>query len=162
MTSVSLEGKTRAALLRVLDRAIAIDGARAGNIQLFNPSLGGLEIVAQRGFDSAFLQLFCLVRPDDPSACARAFRNRERVVIADVNEDPHFVPYLSMMSHARVRGVQSTPVLDDRAVPIGVLSTHFPTPCRLSAQGALALDDCANALRPLLQLLAAELTPSRR
>lgn len=162
MTSVSLEGGIKAALFRLLDCAIEIDGARAGNVQLFNPSLGGLEIVAQRGFDAAFLQLFCLVRPDEPSACARAFRNRERVVIVDVNEDPHFVPYLSMMSQSGVAAVQSTPVLDDRAVPIGVLSTHFPRPCRLSAQGALALDDCTNALRPLLQVLAAELTTSRR
>ncbi|MBV8063772.1 MAG: hypothetical protein JOY51_09255, partial [Nevskia sp.] len=48
----------RAALLEVLDTAIAVTGAARGNVQLFNRRSDGLEIVAERGFPKEFLELF--------------------------------------------------------------------------------------------------------
>jgi hypothetical protein len=32
-----------------------VDGAEKGNVQLFNPTVNGLQIVAHRGFDTMFL-----------------------------------------------------------------------------------------------------------
>ena len=58
---------------RLLDTAIAVDGAEKGNVQLFNPTVNGLQIVAHRGFDTMFLHQFEVVRMDEPSACGRAF-----------------------------------------------------------------------------------------
>jgi hypothetical protein len=43
-------------MLQWLDAAIATDGSLKGNAQLFNPNVGGRQIVAQRGFNIAFLQ----------------------------------------------------------------------------------------------------------
>src|SRR5262249_44858897 len=46
------------ALDDVLENAIVTSGADFGNIQLYNPQIGALEIVAQRGFRQDFLDYF--------------------------------------------------------------------------------------------------------
>jgi hypothetical protein len=43
------------ALDDVLENAIMTTGASFGNIQLYNPQIGALEIVVQRGFRQNFL-----------------------------------------------------------------------------------------------------------
>jgi GAF domain-containing protein len=138
-------------LLDALDVAIAVDGAAKGNIQLFNHSLGVLQIIADRGFDTSFLQFFQTVRTDEGSACSRAFRTKRRVVIPDVTLDPLFQPYLSIASANGFQAVQSTPVVDADGSAIGVFSTHFAEPHDVSPEAAAALDDCACSVARLIR-----------
>lgn len=133
------------ALLGILDSALYATQATRGNIQVFNPALGGLEIRAHRGFSEPFLKLFRLVRPDDPSACGRAFRSGHRVIVPDVYSDPEFAPFLPMARQAGFRAVQSTPIRADGQV-VGVLSTHFSNPANISPVVARVLDElCVQA-----------------
>src|SRR5262249_32723440 len=74
-------------LEEVLDAAIALLNADFGMIQLFNPETGTLNIVAQRGFDRAFLDYFGSV-PEGTGCCGTALLRRERVTIGDVQSDP--------------------------------------------------------------------------
>ena len=133
----------RISLLHILDEAIRADGAARGNVQLYDATLGGLRIVAQRGFDEEFLHLFSLVRSDEPSVCSRALRCRERVVVSDVESDPFFAPYQSMARRAGFRAVQSTPILGAAGDVLGMLSTHFPRVHALSEAAQRAVDRCA-------------------
>ena len=112
-------------ILNLLDGAIAVDGATKGNVQIFNPIVNGLQIVAHRGFDEQFLQHFEIVQADEPSACGRAFRMRRRVMIPDITVDRAYQPYLSIAVSSGYRAVQSTPILNPDGSVIGVLSTHF-------------------------------------
>jgi hypothetical protein len=120
----------------------AIDAVHAikGNVQLFNPKTGALQIIAHRGFDDDFLRLFENVRADEPSVCGRASQVRCRVMIPDITKDPLFSPYLSVARANGFRAVQSTPIVAlDRSV-IGMLSTHFAEITRLSKEDEIALD----------------------
>ena len=133
------------ALTQVLDRAIEADGAGFGNIQRVVPGRGVLEIVVQRGFDQAFLQVFKFVSADHDSACGRALRFRKRVVIADINADPWFSAYARTAADAGYRAVQSTPIIrtSEKEDVLGVLSTHFRDSHHLTRNAADALDQCA-------------------
>src|SRR5687768_9446036 len=55
-----------------------------GNIQLLNVNSGVLTMEAQRGFEADFLQFFREVSASDNSACGRALRSGERIVVEDV------------------------------------------------------------------------------
>jgi PAS domain S-box-containing protein len=117
-----------AALYQVLDASIAMHRADFGNIQVYNPAIGALEIVAQRGFKQDFLDAFRIVDMEDESACARSMRQGKQVTIEDVEKDPAYVPYREMAAAAGYRAVQSTPLVSRRGDLIGMLSTHFRHP----------------------------------
>lgn len=138
------------AIAALLERAIDVDGASKGNVQYFDETGDYLEIVAQRGFNREFLQLFQRVRSDEPSVCARAARQGCRVAVSDVTMDRPFAPYLSVARDNDFRAVQATPVFAPGGDLLGVLSTHFARPHRLSAEAGTALDRLARNLSRLL------------
>jgi len=142
---------------QLLDAAIASDGSPKGNIQLFNPNVSALQIVAQRGFDIAFLQQFEFVRFDEPSACGRAFRLGRRVMIPDIHKDRVYMPYLSIAQSSGYRAVQSTPIIRSDGVVIGVLSTHFAQTHEWSDAAQRALDNYADQMAALVAGLAENL-----
>jgi GAF domain-containing protein len=98
-----------------------------GNIQLVDWDEGCLCIVAQRGFDAEFLSTFARVPKDGASACGRAFRAREAVVIEDVETDPDYAPFIEVARHAGYRSVVSVPLISARNALVGVLSVHSST-----------------------------------
>jgi hypothetical protein len=118
-----------AALLdEMLDAVMLATDAERGNVQLVNPSIGALEVVAQRGFAPEFLDFFAIVRLTG-SACAAAFREGRSVVISDVALDPEFDDASRrVMLRANARAVQSTPLIAPGGHIIGVVSTHHPDP----------------------------------
>ena len=138
------------ALLRVLDKAIKIDGAAKGNVQLFNRALCGLQFVVQRGFDPSFLHIFGLIRVDDPTACARACRYQRRVIIPDISKDLLSGPYLSICRANGFLAVQSTPIIGEDGLVKGVFSTHFAEAHHLSDHASRELDDCALEMARLI------------
>ena len=114
-----------------------------GNVQLMNWKTGELQIEAQTGFQDEFLNFFECVKLSDTSACARALRNRESVVIEDVMLDPQFGPCRDIVCRAGVRAVQSTPLLSTHGALVGILSTHFSTSHRSTGSQMLAVKDAA-------------------
>jgi len=140
----------RMSLLQVLDKAIKLDGAAKGNVQLVDRELGRLQMVVQRGFDLPFLQLFEFVRPDDPTCCARAFRYQRRVLIPDVAEDLLSGPYLSICRENNFQAAQSTPIIGEDGLVKGVFSTYFPKAHHLSGTASAALDDCASEMARII------------
>ena len=118
-------------LEEILDTTIALQNADLGNIQLYNPEVRGLEIVAQRGFQKEFLDYFRVVR-DDASACGRAMHGPGRIIIEDVHTDRDFEPHRHIADAAGFRAVQSTPLFSRDGKVLGMLSTHFRRPHRPS------------------------------
>jgi PAS domain S-box-containing protein len=128
------------ALDDVLENAIATSGADFGNIQLYNPQIGALEIVAQRGFRQDFLDYFRTVRLDEGSCCAQAMRSGERMIIEDVELDPTYERHRPVAAAAGYRAVQSTPLKSRGGSILGMLSTHFRVPQRVSDRNQRLLD----------------------
>jgi PAS domain S-box-containing protein len=144
------------ALYQVLDASIAMHRADFGNIQVYNPAVGALEIVAQRGFKRDFLDSFRIVGIDDESGCARAMRQGEQVTIEDVEKDPAYAPYREIAAAAGYRAVQSTPLISRRGDLIGILSTHFRHPHRPTDRELRMLDLYARQAADVIERLRIE------
>jgi GAF domain-containing protein len=112
-----------AAIVVILDDMIALLGAEYGNVQL--PIGDELAIVAQRGLTASFLRTFRRVNKDDGSACGRALRTRQTVVISDVEKDAAFKTFVQDAKIAGFRAVQSTPFFTSDDLLLGIVSTHF-------------------------------------
>lgn len=131
-------GQTRTfdrSVVQILDDVVALHGAEYGNVQLIKDD--EILIVAQRGLPASFLKAFSRVRATDGCACGRALRTKKTVVIPDVQKDPEFFPYRKEAEKARLRAVQSTPLITPVGELVGVVSTHFanayqPTPIEIS------------------------------
>ncbi len=119
-------------LEEILSATIALQRANFGIVQLVDGASGQLKIVAQRGLSTAFLQHFENVGSSDGSACGRALRSGERVIIEDVQEDQEYLPHRMVALREGYRAVQSTPIRGRDGTTIGVLSTHFSIPHRPS------------------------------
>jgi PAS domain S-box-containing protein len=139
------------ALDDLLENAILTSGADFGNIQLYNPLVGALEIVAQRGFRQDFLDYFRAVRVDEGSACAQAMQRGERIVLEDVNLDAAFEPHRPVAAAAGYRAVQSTPLKGRAGAVLGMLSTHFRAPHRPSERDERLLDLYARHAADLIE-----------
>ena len=124
----------RALLEAALDAAVAATGAPMGNLQLAFPE--GLRIVGVPTSDKI---------AGMASACAIAMKRGARFVIADVASDPIFAgkPAAAVMEQARVRAVQSTPLLSGSGALLGILSTHFDAQHVPSAQELDVIDQIA-------------------
>jgi hypothetical protein len=137
--SPALQGE----LDRLLTIVLRMDNTDLGNIQLLERETGNLTIVAQHGFGLDFLEHFAKVSMEDESACARAMRAREPVLISDVTTDPLFAAHRDVAASAEFRAVLSTPLIKPDGSLLGVLSTHFRTPQPLSQVGLPGLDRIA-------------------
>jgi GAF domain-containing protein len=107
----------------VLDDVIALHGAEFGNIQM--PVGNSLIIVDQRGLSLSFLQTFREVCIDDGCACGRALRNREAVVVIDVDKDEEYAPFREAAKEAGYRAFQSSPLVTKDGNLLAVVSTYF-------------------------------------
>jgi hypothetical protein len=120
-----LKHDLREGLDEMLAGAIELLGADMGNIQIFDSARSVLEIAAHRGFGQDFLGFFREVSVADDSACGRALRSGERVVIEDIEADVPFAPFRAIARAAGFRAVQSTPIIGHEGAPLGMLSTYF-------------------------------------
>jgi PAS domain S-box-containing protein len=108
----------------MLEAAIELVGADKGNVQLVGAD-GVLRIEAQRGFGREFLEYFKEVATDDESACGRALRFGEQVIIEDIELDEAYAALRPMARSAGYRAVVSTPLISADGVAQGMLSMHF-------------------------------------
>ena len=127
-----------------------------GNIQLYNPQAGALEIVAQRGFRQDFLDHFRQVRVDEGSACAQAMQSGQRIIIEDVELDLAYEPHRKIAAAAGYRAVQSTPLKSGNGSILGMLSTHFRLPQRVSERNQRLLDLYARHAADLIERMRIE------
>jgi PAS domain S-box-containing protein len=142
----------------VLDATIALLNADFGNVQLYNPQTGALEIVAHRGFQQEFLDYFNSVHEGTASCGAALQRRRERVIVEDVLTDPVFEPHLQIVAAAGYRAVQSTPLFSRSGEPLGMISTHFRQPHRPSERELRLTDLYARQAAEMIERKRAEQT----
>ena len=134
----------RVVLSRFVEAALKITGAKMANFQLYDPSSGTLHLVAHHGFRQNFLDFFSQVHEGE-TACGEALTNQARVTVEDVTESPIFFRKASLeaLLDAGVRAVQSTPVLGHSGAILGVVSTHWSSPCSLKNRDLSPLDRLA-------------------
>lgn len=110
----------------ILAAAMQLMGAVKGNVQLFNND--ALTIAAQSGFAQPFLDHFRTVSASDNSVCGQALRQREQIIVEDVEQDERFAQQRIIARNAGYRAVVSTPILNWQGAPLGMVSVHFDSP----------------------------------
>jgi PAS domain S-box-containing protein len=139
-TRLWLKRDLRQALDEILAGAIELLGSDTGIIRIFNPTRGVLTIEAHRGIKQELLSVFHQMSVAGNSACARALRSGERIVIADVESETRVAPTHSLTRAAGFRAIQSTPIKGREGAPLGVLSTHFRSAHKPNEQDLHLLD----------------------
>ncbi len=124
----------------MLKTAIELLGADRGNVQLYDARREVLSIEAHQGFGKDFLEFFREVKAADDSACGRALRSRQRVVIPDIELDAGFAPFLEAARNAGYRAVVATPLLGGDGNALGIISAHFKSVHHPSDQELRRLD----------------------
>jgi len=154
-------GADRGACLKhAIDAAIAITHAAKGYIQLLDPASGWLKLVAQHGFDEAFLAEFDSISSDDDvAACGAALRVRSRVVMSDIAASPQLrvSPVYRALLASGVRAVQCTPLIASHGRILGVISTHFTEPERGDERTLQILDLLARQVADYLERIEADM-----
>jgi hypothetical protein len=129
------------ALRKVLEGAVAVLKADRGNVLLFEETENLLRNAIAIGFPKDFLVRFPTIQPDAPTACARAFRGRERIVVEDIHRDPDFSKLGSAVCESfGFSAVQATPLRGRNGRLLGILSTHYDRPYRPPAEDLRTLD----------------------
>lgn len=146
----------RDGLEKMLDAVMELLGADMGNVQLLDQGHRVLLIAAQSGFKQDFLDFFREVSTEDDSACGRALRTGERIVIEDVETDAPFAPFRPVARAAGYRAVQSTPLIGHGGTPLGMLSTHFRSVHRPTDQEMNRLDLYARQAADFIERKQAE------
>jgi PAS domain S-box-containing protein len=128
------------ALDEILAGAIELLAADTGIVRILDPTRGALTIEAHCGIKQEFVDRFYEMPAAGTSACARALRSGQRIVIADVESVTLIAPSQSLTVAAGYRAIQSTPIKGREGTPLGVLSTHFRTAHKPDEQDLRLLD----------------------
>ena len=104
-----------------------------GSVQLLDADGKLLRIVAHRGFKQDFLEFSREISANQDTACGRALRAGNTIVVEDVELDETDVALRSLRRAAGYRAVVSAPLIDSRGTPLGMISVHFQSPHRPSA-----------------------------
>jgi two-component system CheB/CheR fusion protein len=136
------QGNPDALYQRILDAGIALMSSDMASIQIVDDSQDALRMLAWRGFDATFGEIFGLNRRNSNTSCTVAWRTGNRVVVPDVETCDFIVGTTALEDHrkAGIRAVQSTPLVSRGGRLIGVISTHWRQPHQ-PAKGELRLVD---------------------
>lgn len=120
-------------LSEIVETAVIITNADMGNIQIYDERSSSLSIVAHSGFQQPFLDFFRTVdvQQDQGASCGVAMSLKQRIIVEDVTQSPIFAgtPSLAVMLEAGARACQSTPLYSCNGRLVGMLNTHYHTPC---------------------------------
>lgn len=126
------ESELNEALDNLLQQAMMMNKTKAGTLQILNKKNHTLEIVASSGLSSEFIKHFKSVNADDGSVCGRALKTGKTIFIEDLTQDKQFARHLNLALQNNIIAVQSTPLISGKGHIVGMISTHFNTPVKLS------------------------------
>ena len=129
-------------------------GARMGSVQLYDIQRGRLQLLAHRGFTSAFLEFYSDLDVKLGTPCGRAVQRGQRVVTENIGTDP-------LYAHLDVReagfsGAQCTPLINRAGEVLGIISSYFRQPHLPAKHELRMLDLYAHQAVNLIERLHAE------
>jgi anti-anti-sigma factor len=132
-----------------IESAMEIAQADKSTAQIVEPTTGALQIVAQRGFTTAFLDYFDTVDGEE-AASGTALHRNQPVWVPDVGRSRIFAdtPTLEMILDAGVRAVASLPLRSPEWQPIAILSVHHSRRTDWTAEQKLQLEQLARLTAP--------------
>ncbi len=149
---------TEALYERILDAATFIMNSDFASIQMFYPDRGALRLLGHRGYSDDSVRRWRWVYPGTRSTCGQALRTGQRVAVEDVlvcdfiSDPDDLEEYLGEGIHAG----QTTPLVSRSGSLLGMVSTHWREPHKMSATELTALDILARMAADLIERSRAE------
>lgn len=141
-----------------LSSAIDLVGADGGLVRLLDPAREVLTIAVQQGFDQDTLDTFEGVSAAAGSEFEGVLRAAERITVEDVKSGTDFAIYREIARSSGFRSLQSTPLIGRDGEALGVITTHWRAPHRLSETDWLTLDLCARQMCDFVERCRADET----
>jgi PAS domain S-box-containing protein len=143
---MSMHLSTTLELRPILDETLrtagAIEGTNLGLLSLCeNPEQNTLCPKASLGFTEEMLQAIAEVGM--AGVCGTSFRERRRIVVEDIEADPHFAAEREAARQAGYRAIHATPLITRAGDIVGVLATHFRQPHRPGDRETHLIELCA-------------------
>lgn len=142
----------------LLEAAIALMQSDCGSVQVLDEATGEMHLIAWRGLTEEAAAHWARVLPDTPVVCARAIRERRRIVIPDLEAEcrARQIHDVDVLRRCRIRSLQSTPLLSRDGRPVGMLSTQWSQPHEPSSRDLRLLDVVARQAADLIDRRRAE------
>ena len=114
----------------ILDTACIIMRSDFASMQQYFPHLGArgqLKLLGFRGFNAEAAKFWTWVRPSSHCTCGQALASGRRVIVRDVEDDPHLKGSADLATYRQtgIRAVQTTPLRSRRGDLVGMISTHW-------------------------------------
>ena len=157
-TKLVQSGDFTSLLQQILAGAIELTATTKGAIQFLDHETGHLRIVVHQGLGPDFLSRFA--DRGAPLGCDRAVQTMQRVEIEDLVLDQAWqgTEDLRVLLDDGIRAFQSTPLVSRGGRLLGVLTTHFAEPHRLSDREIRHLDLLARMAADYMERSQAEET----
>jgi PAS domain S-box-containing protein len=152
------EGTNGAIYKHVLDAAIDLMSADKGSMQVFHPDRGELRLLVQRGFDPQVAARWEWIGYDFPTTCSMALLTGSRVIVPDFEtcETMAGTADLDAFRRSDVRAAQSTPLMSRSGGLLGMVTTYWKNPRRLTDRELQPLDVLARQAADLIDRNKAE------
>ena len=142
----------------IMTAAIRLTNSDAGTVQIYDPHMEELMLLATSGFSRKMIDHFALVNAGSKTSCGIALGKGERTFVDF--DDPQAEDTdgsLRMHLEAGYRSAQSTPLVSRTGKPIGMVSTHWKTPGHRPTESELRfLDLLARQAADLIEQRQAE------
>ena len=149
------ESELTEVLDNLLQQAMMMNKTKAGTLQLLNKNTHTLELVTSSGLSPEFIDHFKTVTIDDGSVCGRALENGETVFIEDLTKDEAFARHLNLALQNNIVAVQSTPLISSNGLIVGMISTHFNSPRKMTKNNFEEFESfCQEAADKIAELIA--------
>jgi GAF domain-containing protein len=137
----------------ILQQAMMMNGTKAGTLQMVNSKDNSLDLIVSYGLSEEFVTHFKKVTLNDGSVCSRAMEAGKTIFIEDLTKDELFVKHLYLAIQNNIVAIQSTPLICRNGRLIGMVSTHFKTPKKLSKETLAKFESfCSSAAEKIKEL----------
>jgi len=143
---------------QILGAAMELMSSAAASVQMLASDHASLRLLAWKNFHPDSAAFWQRVEADAGSTCARALRDNERVVVADVEACDFMAgtPDLREYRRSGIRAVQSTPLRTRSGRPLGMISTHWRAPHTATEDDFTLFDVLARQAADLIERTLAE------
>ncbi|MCW1886661.1 GAF domain-containing protein [Luteolibacter flavescens] len=141
----------------ILSAAITLAKADAGSVQVVEPDGEGLSVLVSKGFSETLIARFHHVDISSPTSCGLALKTKQRAYVNyDRSSGEEADPSLQPLLDAGFHSAQSTPLVNRRGRPIGMITTHWRKSHRPSDHELRFLDLLARQAADLIERRTSE------
>lgn len=137
-------GKVDALLLKAMN----IQNASLGSLQISNPLTKCLQLLHHHGLTSAFVKLHENITSSSDTVCAKTYRMANSLMIAEIDTDVFFKRTTKSGEENNFKALHCAPIFSKANEVIGIMTTYYNDSLHLSAPHV-----------QLKKMIAAELAP---